>query len=51
MYLVIDSYITDLLDLEAIEEASQDYLRLTATGDMPGDWARSLPVQHPAPSP
>ncbi len=51
MFMVIDSYTPDLLDLEAIEEASQDYLRIPAAGDIAGNWSRSFPVQYPTQRP
>ena len=51
MIMLIDGYTLDLVDMEATEEASQDYLRLPTADDFTSKWSRDFPVQYPTQSP
>jgi hypothetical protein len=49
--MLIDHYTNELVDMEAIEEASQDYLRILDENDLTSHWSRNFPVQYPAQGP
>ncbi len=45
MLMLDDGYTNDMIELEAIEQAAQDYLRIPTAEDMNIAWSRSFPVQ------
>jgi hypothetical protein len=43
--MIDDAYTSDIVELETIEQAAQDYLRIPTAEDSSISWSRSFQVQ------
>ena len=45
LLMLDDGYTLDMIELETIEQAAQDYLRIPTADDLNIAWSRNFPVQ------